>query len=347
MSSKPDPMKKPAARARKRAKATPVPTPQPEAKKRARAAAKGGTPAKGTRAGDSQVKAPRKTAKPKPETQAPAEVQIDEDAGTDPLGELNGLSPREARFVDRYIVCFNGAQAYIEAGYVAKNANVARVGASQLLIRPNVRRHLAARIKAMIARDEEHQDSMMERLKLQAFGDARELTEHHKGSCRYCWGKFHRWQFTAGEWDQKITEHAEKQEKAAEAEKPMPKAPDPKGGTGYTWGREPNPECPECAGHGIGKTIIHDTRHLSPAAAALYAGVKEGKDGIEVKLRDQDKALDTLVKIAKLYDESTTVNVNFDPAELTARYADTMAKAHARTADMRAERERLRTERGD
>ena len=39
-----------------------------------------------------------------------------------------------------------------------------------------------------------------------------------------------------------------------------------------------------------------DTRHLSEGARRLYAGIKVTKDGIEIKMRDQDAAL---VNIAK------------------------------------------------
>lgn len=54
---------------------------------------------------------------------------------------------------------------------------------------------------------------------------------------------------------------------------------------------EPNQECPECQGRGRGHVLLSDTRDLSSHAAKLYAGVKLGRDGIQVLMRDQDSAL--------------------------------------------------------
>jgi phage terminase small subunit len=54
----------------------------------------------------------------------------------------------------------------------------------------------------------------------------------------------------------------------------------------------PNPACSVCRGEGIGLVFAHDTRKLSPAARALYAGTKQSRTGIEVKLHDKMKALE-------------------------------------------------------
>jgi hypothetical protein len=271
--------------------------------------------------------------------------RIDEDAASDLMGQMRGLSIREARFVEAYIACFNGGQAYKEAGYQFKNDETARACGSRVLSKANVRAHMAARIKDMIARSEEHQDALMAQLRLQAFADVRELVEYHRGACRYCHGKFCRYQYTAGEWDGIMTRHAERQEKALEAERAMPPDPDPKGGTGYNLNADPNPDCGECGGYGIGRVIVKDTRHLSPAALAVYAGVKEGKDGIEVKIKDQNRALETLAKIAKLYEDSTQISLTFNAAELTAKFEATMQASAARMAKMRADRLAMRRER--
>jgi phage terminase small subunit len=39
-----------------------------------------------------------------------------------------------------------------------------------------------------------------------------------------------------------------------------------------------------------------DTRTLSPKAKLLYAGVKQTRDGFEIKMRDQDKAMENVAK---------------------------------------------------
>ena len=43
------------------------------------------------------------------------------------------LTPKMARFVDEYLIDFNGTQAYMRAGYKAKNEDSAAVLASKLL----------------------------------------------------------------------------------------------------------------------------------------------------------------------------------------------------------------------
>ncbi|MBT9493880.1 MAG: terminase small subunit [Paucibacter sp.] len=53
---------------------------------------------------------------------------------------------------------------------------------------------------------------------------------------------------------------------------------------------DPNPQCVECEGEGHGDVLIADTRKLSPAARALYAGVKITKDGLEVKMHSKLEA---------------------------------------------------------
>lgn len=61
----------------------------------------------------------------------------------------------------------------------------------------------------------------------------------------------------------------------------------------------PNPECKKC--HGAGERMevcVTDTRKLTGAAKLLYAGAKQTKDGIEIKMRDQDGAL---AKIANYF----------------------------------------------
>jgi phage terminase small subunit len=50
--------------------------------------------------------------------------------------DSRNLSPKQARFVEEYAIDHNGAGAAVRAGYAARSA---RVTASQLLAKPNVR----------------------------------------------------------------------------------------------------------------------------------------------------------------------------------------------------------------
>lgn len=59
--------------------------------------------------------------------------------------------------------------------------------------------------------------------------------------------------------------------------------------------------CPRCLGEGEPRTVLRDTRALSPSARALYAGAKQTQHGIEIKMRDQDKALDSIARALGMF----------------------------------------------
>ena len=250
-----------------------------------------------------------------------------------------GCTPREALFVAHYLMHgLNGTTAYMEAGFRARTPNVAAVEASRLLRKPKVRAYLAVRAKAMFDRISEEQDRVLQVLTFVAFADPNELVSYHRGACRYCWGQKNRYQFTAGEWDRKLEAHEAKREKALANDRPDPGALDVLGGTGYDKRKDPHPDCPECFGEGVGWQVIKDTRHLSPAALALYAGVKDSKEGLQVLMHSQEKARDMLAKIRRMFDESTNITLTFDGDALGARYAEKMARARERSASLRRER---------
>ena len=49
--------------------------------------------------------------------------------------------------------------------------------------------------------------------------------------------------------------------------------------------------------------VLCDTRSLSPAAISLYAGAKQTKEGIEVKMHDKGAALEKVFKHLGLYEK--------------------------------------------
>ncbi|MEO6279182.1 terminase small subunit [Roseateles sp.] len=257
------------------------------------------------------------------------------------VDDTMGCTRREAQFVDLYLLLnFNGTQAYTEAGYTARNANVAAVEASRLLRKPKVRNLLGARAKAMVGNIEAEKARLMRCLTAVAYADPRELVAYHRGSCRFCWGKGHRYQFSAGEWDAKMLAFEEREEKAADTGGTPPQSPDTRGGTGYSWNREPHPQCPECYGLGEGRQIIADMRHVSPDVLALFAGIETTSDGgVRVRMHDQMKAREVLAKIYRLVDDAPQVNVAVVSAEaLNAIYAEGMRRAQERSAEVRRTR---------
>src|SRR5690606_20274503 len=97
---------------------------------------------------------------------------------------------------------------------------------------------------------------------------------------------------------------------------------------GYDKRQEPNPDCPECFGEGIGEVFMHDTRNLSPAAKVLYRGVKIGKGTIEMSMASAEKAQEILAKVLKLTEDKTELNVVIN-TDLEDRYQKAMAKSRA------------------
>jgi phage terminase small subunit len=286
-------------------------------------------------------KAASKIKAPAAQTKAAMAVAMpspDLDAETPADGDLCGLSIRAARFVDIFLHSFNASQAYVEAGYSAKNSNVARTCAAQLLARPSARAYLSKRAAAMFDRLEQQQDTVLRTLWLTALADPNELVSFVRGACRYCYGTGHRYQFTAGEWARKVEKHEEARERHVDAGKPDPGPLSQEGGLGYDRRKDPHPDCPECFGDGDGRLLVKDTTRLSPAGQALYAGVRESKDGIEVVMNSQQKALEMLAKILKLADESPKVHMTLNYAELEAKYGETMRRAQERAAQIRRER---------
>ncbi len=257
-----------------------------------------------------------------------------------------GLTMQEALFVDQYLIHYNGRRAYTDAGYQSASDNAASVAASHLLRKPKIAEYLRIRGKAMIERAELEQDRLMLTLNYTAYGDANELIMNRIDCCRFCYGEGNQYQFTPQEFERYKEDYAAECERLKILGAEVPEF-DPKGGIGYNPNREPYHDCPECFGRGRPEVVIADTRYLSPAAQAMYAGVKVGKNGIEVITNSQEKARETLAKIHKLFDDTAKVNVSFDPESLDAIFGEKMGASEAKMQQMLEERRKLREERGD
>lgn len=235
---------------------------------------------------------------------------------------LSGLSRESAdqraqRFVEAYLS--NGeniTQAALAVGFAKKSA--ASQG-SRLLKSAKVQQLLDSRRKAVLSSIQVDSTRVLQEVGYMATADARELVEYRVDNCRYCWGQDHRYQRTDGEFEHDQADHAAR---AEEGGKRAPKGPfDPKGGPGFQRTKKPNPACPDCCGEGIGRAVFKDTRTLSPAAVALYAGVKETKDGLEIKTHSKDGALEKLMRHYGLFKDKLEVGADSDfvKAMLNAR----------------------------
>jgi phage terminase small subunit len=193
------------------------------------------------------------------------------------------LSDRQLNFVREYVKDFNGASAYRRAGYSTGGADS---GASMLLSKPEVQQAVEAQKAIVAAAAGLTAATILQEWTSLAFADARKITHTRVSCCPCCYGIDHKRQWTRNEYQSAL-------DKALSANKPIPEI---EGGIGYDKKLKPNPECPECSGDGVARAWVCDMRDLDPVTARLIVSVKQTKDGVEVKLRDQDAPLQYLAK---------------------------------------------------
>lgn len=204
--------------------------------------------------------------------------------------KLAVLDPRHQRFVKEYLVDLNGTQAAIRAGY---SANSAAEQASDLIRNSKIKAAIEEGQRKLQAKLEINAERVVQKLAQIATADPRELVEVKVSCCRCCHGEGHKFQRT-------LQEMAHDRERWVEKGK-APEAFDEQGGVGFSPLLPPHPECPNCGGDGETRTVLKDTRHLSPRAAALYAGAKQTKYGIEIQMHSQMEAWEKLAKHLGLY----------------------------------------------
>ena len=225
-----------------------------------------------------------------------------------PVRQL-GLTEKQQRFVDEYLVDLNATQAAIRAGYSPHTAN--EQGA-QLLAKLSVQHAVREARSAQQKRTAITADTVLMEIANIALADARELVEVKTGCCRCCWGEGFKFQRTVGEYNHDREQWLNKGKDPSEFED--------QGGIGFNPLKLPHPECPTCGGDGDARAVLKDTRTLSPRAAALYAGAKQTKDGIEIKMHSKLDALEKLAKHVGLYQKDNEQKT--DPlAALLARIA--------------------------
>ncbi|HEM8293258.1 TPA: terminase small subunit [Providencia stuartii] len=208
-----------------------------------------------------------------------------------------GLNDMQFRFVNEYLVDLNRTAAYKRAGGNGEG-NTAYVGASRMYRNAKVNRAITDALADRERRTQITQDAVLKMWWDIATADVSELTEYRRLCCRHCWGYGFNYQWRdAVEYDDAV-------KKAMAASKPPPQDV---GGYGYDDTLDPNPDCPRCNGAGIGRAHFHDIRDLTGAARRLFAGVKEGKFGVEVITRNQDDALKMVARYLGMVKNKTEI----------------------------------------
>jgi len=194
--------------------------------------------------------------------------------------------------VDEYLVDLNATQAAIRAGYSVDTAG--SIGHENLK-KPEIQLAIAEARKQQQERTGITADRVLLEIVHVALADARELVEVKTGCCRCCYGEGNKYQRTVGEMNRDREAWVEKGRNPAEF--------DEAGGIGFNPLLLPKVDCPICGGDGQARTVLKDTRHLSASAAALYAGAKQTKEGIEVKMHSKMDALEKLAKHLGMYEK--------------------------------------------
>lgn len=192
-------------------------------------------------------------------------------------------SARVYRFVEEYAKDRNGTQAAIRAGYSAKTAGEQ---AARLLADARIQALVEEQVAKISELVEFEAADVLREWVLLATADPSKISHVRRVNCRHCWGAGHQYQWKPREY----AEACDTRLKLGEA------PPDCSGGFDFVLNREPNEACPECEGDGVEETFFADMRTLGPAERKLIAAVKRTKDGLEVKMRDQDAAVQAIAK---------------------------------------------------
>lgn len=194
------------------------------------------------------------------------------------------LSTRERMFVDLYLESMDPYRSALTAGFSRHTARgLSWSWIKQRHYKPALYDTIKARLDLRRQDNFASAEAVRHRAWLIATGDPRELVETRVTCCRYCHGDEHEYQWTLPEYEKAVV--------AAESgPKPKP-MPDCTGGFDYRPDMPPHEGCPECAGEGVERIRVRDSRELSESALALLKRVKPGKYGPEVEVHDQQAAM--------------------------------------------------------
>lgn len=225
------------------------------------------------------------------------------------------LNDKQQRFVEEYMVDLNATQAAIRAGYSVETAGA--IGHEHLK-KPNIAAAIEVEMKKRSERLQITQDMVLQQWWDIATADPNEIIYHRKTCCRYCFGVDHHYQWKD---EEEFNKALMEEQKQAAFEERSPRHIDNYGGFDFDHTLRPHPKCPKCRGEGINEIVIEDTRDLSHKAKLIYNGVKSGRAGIEVKLRDQDKALENVARHLGMFKDNLSlsgaeggaINIHFSP----------------------------------
>ena len=254
-----------------------------------------------------------------------------------PDGDVRPCTAKELAFAEHWVVYRNQAQAYKHAyGDGSCALETARAAGHQVYHRPAVQAEIARLVKEQAEQSPSVASVgwLLRRLVDIGTADPRELIGLKVGCCRYCHGEGNGYQWREREY----WEAVEKAERDVRLAPPSLRGqvlmPDLAGGFGFNATKPPNPDCPQCHGEGLERFVPRDTDNLSDQALLLYGGVKVKRDGYEIVLADQGKALELAGRIMGAFNDKLDVShkvkgllavadlAKMDPQEASRKYQD-------------------------
>lgn len=225
------------------------------------------------------------------------------------------LTPQQEAFCEEYAKDLNGTQAARRASY---SAHTASEQAARLLGKAIVQKKIAELRAARSERTAITSDAVLSHWWAIVRADPNNLVQHRRAPCRHCNGTDGLFQWkTRREFDEAMAS-------AVKREKDLPSDA---GGYGYSHAEPINPRCGECFGEGVGYTYAADTRHLTAEQRLLYAGVKQTKDGLEIKLHDQGRAMENVARHLGMFNDKLIVT---DARDFAAKLGAARARATKR-----------------
>lgn len=220
------------------------------------------------------------------------------------------LTPKQKIFVNEYIIDLNATRAYkVAYPKVTKDETAAAAGA-RLLRNVKVEAYIQERMKDREKRAEITQDMVLQRWWDIATADPNEIIHLRRLCCRHCFGIDHQYQWRDEEEYQQAVQSAIAYSITEGKESKKPVLPSDAGGYGFDKLLKPHPKCPYCQGEGIPDLFVADTRGLGQKSKLLYAGIKQTQAGIEVKFRDQDKALENVARHLGMFNDNLNINAS-------------------------------------
>ncbi|MDB5957511.1 terminase small subunit [Ramlibacter sp.] len=259
------------------------------------------------------------------------------------LAEAKNLTANEELFAQAYLANgLNATQAYMAVHPKAKRGT-ATVEGSRTLAKTHVLRRVRELVAERSKKLEIDGEELLRHTHAVATADHRHLTQYRYFNCPYCRGLDHRRQRTLAQFEDDRRRHEDEERKREAhcviADKAyVPDDFDEEGGPGFNECAAPVEDCPNCFGNGVGRTVIADTSKVPADAAILFAGVKETKDGVEVKFHDKLTAQSMLFKHKGLFEADNAQQAAATSPEALAAMAAAMEVGRAKQLQKLAER---------